>query len=750
MRRLLYAVLIAVLALAGESPAQIYSLQQTFLNPTLQDAGLFGISVALVGDKVLVGASDNDTGAPRSGAAYLFDGVTGNLLQTFEKPGVQSMDDRFGSWVAAAGNNVLIGAPGVNGGAGEAYLFDTDGNLLHTFANPNPVANFDQFGTTVAWVDGKAVIGAPSFNIGAAAEAGRVCVFDGAAGWSLLTIPNPTPASGDMFGFAIAGLGGNILVSATQDDNAKGSNAGAVHLIDSDTGALLNTILNPSAAGTAQDRFGWSIAANSNYILIGAPQRENGAISNAGAAFLFDATTLDWLYELPDPTPSFFESFGVAVALTDDHALVGAPFGNNGAGEVNIFDPVTGDHLPPTLSDPSPSSNEAFGWRLAAAGNRIVVGAFREGISDESLGYGAAYLFSSSSNAPPQANAGEDQTAECSSPAGTPVTLDGSGSSDPDGDELTYTWHENGNPEPIATGVSPVVTLALGSHTLILTVDDGNGGTDTDEVIVTVEDTTPPTITLQPAITLWPPNHKYASLSIAQMVASVSDACTGTLPLSGVRIAAVSSDEPEDAPDAVCTIDDPLHVCYNGDGSTTNDVVIASDCGSVQLRKERAASGNGRVYTINVEVSDEHGNVATAAFKAAVPHDQSGNPAVENTPCYTMASACSMPKLAGSQENVSDESLPAGFAIFQNYPNPFNPETEIRFQLPEASHVTVMILNTLGEAIRTLAEGEFAAGTHSVRWNAQNERGVTVPSGVYFYQVSTPRFNALRRMVLIK
>ncbi len=88
-------------------------------------------------------------------------------------------------------------------------------------------------------------------------------------------------------------------------------------------------------------------------------------------------------------------------------------------------------------------------------------------------------------NAAPDANAGLDQTVAQTASA-TQVTLNGAGSTDPDGDTLTYTWTGpfNGG---TATGATPVVTFATaGSHTVTLTVSDGNGGTDTDTVVITV------------------------------------------------------------------------------------------------------------------------------------------------------------------------------------------------------------------------------------------------------------------------
>jgi len=84
-------------------------------------------------------------------------------------------------------------------------------------------------------------------------------------------------------------------------------------------------------------------------------------------------------------------------------------------------------------------------------------------------------------NQRPTAVAGPDQT--INGPSGVDVTLHGSGSSDPDGDPLTYTWT---GAFGIADGVMPTVTLAAGVHVVTLTVDDGNGGTDSDTVEITV------------------------------------------------------------------------------------------------------------------------------------------------------------------------------------------------------------------------------------------------------------------------
>ena len=98
-------------------------------------------------------------------------------------------------------------------------------------------------------------------------------------------------------------------------------------------------------------------------------------------------------------------------------------------------------------------------------------------------------------NRDPIADSGPDLIVECTSFCCSEVTLDGSASSDPDGDDLSYTWSENGEvlagptTNPIST-----VDLAFGEHMIVLTIDDGKGGTDTDDLLVNIVDTTPPEI----------------------------------------------------------------------------------------------------------------------------------------------------------------------------------------------------------------------------------------------------------------
>jgi sugar lactone lactonase YvrE len=302
---------------------------------------------------------------------------------------------------------------------------------------------------------------------------------------------------------------------------------------------------------------------------------------------------------------------------------------------------------------------------------------------------------------PPTANAGPDQTVECAG-ATTSVTLNGSASAAGSGTINSYSWSEGAT--LLGTGSPLSVMLPAGSHTITLTVTDTGGGSDTDDVIVNIADTTAPvinvtapnpmtvechttftdpgatatdacagslpvtssgtvdentpgpytitytatdgthtatatrtvnvvdtsgpTITINPnqQMSLWPANHKYQTVTVTDFVLSASDACDSTVNRSKVYIVKITSDEIENG---------------NGDGNTSDDIVIAPGCKSAQLRAEREGGGDGRVYTITFKVVDAAGNFATATATVTVPKSQGGNGGAVNSGVhYTVNSSC--------------------------------------------------------------------------------------------------------------
>jgi hypothetical protein len=95
-------------------------------------------------------------------------------------------------------------------------------------------------------------------------------------------------------------------------------------------------------------------------------------------------------------------------------------------------------------------------------------------------------------------------------------------------------------------------------------------------------------------------------------------------------------------------------------------------------------------------------------------------------------------------------SIPASFELSQNYPNPFNPETRIAYSLAKATRVNLTIYNLLGQEVRTLVDGFREAKLHTVTWNAKDNKGLEVPSGLYFYRLQTEDYTKTVRMLLIR
>ncbi|MGB8274598.1 MAG: PEP-CTERM sorting domain-containing protein, partial [Alphaproteobacteria bacterium] len=292
---------------------------------------------SLSGNLALIGAQADDAGTTNSGAAYLFDALTGGLLRTFTNP-TPGVGDNFGHSVALSGTLALISATGdangspSRGGSGAAYLYDT---------------------TT---------------------------------GLRLQTFLNPTAASGDNFGFDVALFGNRALVSTINDDTAN-TNAGAAYLFDTDTGTLLHTFLNPTPETNNvfgnNDNFGFAIALSATMALIGAPNDGVNGFQN-GVAYLYDLTTYDLLHTLAIPTPftsDTAEFLGNDVALSGNCALAGAPFRNKGPatsqkdlGAAFFYDAKTGAFLQ-EVDDTTPNSNDRFGFAVALDGCNALIGA---------------------------------------------------------------------------------------------------------------------------------------------------------------------------------------------------------------------------------------------------------------------------------------------------------------------------------------------------------------------------------------
>ena len=91
-----------------------------------------------------------------------------------------------------------------------------------------------------------------------------------------------------------------------------------------------------------------------------------------------------------------------------------------------------------------------------------------------------------------------------------------------------------------------------------------------------------------------------------------------------------------------------------------------------------------------------------------------------------------------------------GVRLMQNYPNPFNATTVISYSLPAAGYVEISIYNLLGQNIRTLRPQYQSIGTHYVTWDARDDFGNNLASGVFFYRIKTNNFTHTRKLLLLR
>ncbi len=126
------------------------------------------------------------------------------------------------------------------------------------------------------------------------------------------------------------------------------------------------------------------------------------------------------------------------------------------------------------------------------------------------------------------------------------------------------------------------------------------------------------------------------------------------------------------------------------------------------------------------------------------------------SPCAPANNECN--ELIGALEvgctptDADDEitAVPLTFSLSQNYPNPFNAGTDIKYSIPNRSHVAIEIYNLLGQKIKTVVDEEKRAGHHTVTWDATDNRGNTVASGIYFYRIKASDHSDSKKMLLLK
>jgi hypothetical protein len=261
----------------------------------------FGSSVAISGDYAIVGAEGESSGR---GVAYIFNFTTGELLHTLFNPNSSgsSTSDYFGRNVAISGNYAIVGVNGVDTTAGSnsgaAYIYNViTGQKLYTLDNPNPFgpgplpAADDNFGSSVAITDTHAIVGSPGEGDAGGTESGKAYIYSTATGSLVYTLDNPnaySTSAGDRFGSSVDISDSYAIVGAYQEDGADGTGSGKAYIYSTSTGSLLYTLNNPNPFGTsANDRFAFAVSISESYAIVGAYQEDDAGGTSSGKAYIY-------------------------------------------------------------------------------------------------------------------------------------------------------------------------------------------------------------------------------------------------------------------------------------------------------------------------------------------------------------------------------------------------------------------------------------------------------------------------------
>jgi hypothetical protein len=582
---------------------------------------LFGTSVAISGNTLVVGARFDDVGANENqGSAYVFvkpaSGVWANATQTAQLTASDgSASDIFGNSLAIAGDTIVVGAPGDDTGAnssqGSAYVFAKPGSgWVSATETAKLTASDGAAGDRLGW---SAAISGDTVALGADGDdsnRGSAYVFvKPASGWvdgtQTAKLTASDRAAVDFFGMSSAISDDTVVIGAPADDVGPNGNQGSAYVFvkpPSGWGDATETKKLTSSDGALSDNFGWSVAIAGDDVLVGAPADDVGPNGNQGSAYVFVKPASGWgdatqTAKLTASDGAVNDMLGVSAAISGDTAVVG-PDGddvgsNTNQGSAYVFvRPSLGwaDNTETArLTASDGTAFDVFGRSVSTSGGTVAVGAFGDDVGP-TFDQGSAYIFVPS-NQPPSVGAGPD----VGGPEGSAIALDGT-VSDPDGDPVTTTWTvSDGAPCSFGDATAVDTTIVCtddGSFTATLTGSDGVNPPVSDTAQVTVSNAPPTAIITAPA-----PDSPFSLGTAVPMSASFSDAGT-----SDTHECAIDWDDGS-SPDATGTVTET-----DGSGTCTGSHTYA-------------APG---LYTVSVTITDDDGGSDIELVEDVVVYDPNG------------------------------------------------------------------------------------------------------------------------------
>jgi hypothetical protein len=356
---------------------------------------LFGSSVSISGDYLIVGAPNHDEGGiSNNGCAYIFErsNNTWNEVAKLLAPDI-SVNDTFGASVSISGDYAIVGSPfDTHTGSyyGSAYIFhreETSPGIFSWEYQDKLVAGdggaSDYFGTSVSINGDYAIVGAP-FDDDKGSNSGSAYIFQrSGSDWSQIAkLTADDGSAGDYFGYSVSISDDDAIVGAPRYDSDIATDVGAMYAFkrSGDIWSTIGPLSIPS--GADGDEFGWSVAVDGHFTIGGVHSYDGGeGLTNCGAARLFEeladtgiwgTITGNWLASDMEAS----DQFGESVSISGDYAVIGSLKYFNNAGTAYVF--YAEDHDDWLEFDKlvaSDGSRWGFGSAVAISGQYVVIGA---------------------------------------------------------------------------------------------------------------------------------------------------------------------------------------------------------------------------------------------------------------------------------------------------------------------------------------------------------------------------------------
>ncbi len=383
--------LLTTLITTTSSHAQVLNEDFKAFTQTMTPGSTFGRAIAIKGDITIVGAPQDDELGDNTGTAYVLMTSTGEQIAQLT-PSIISEYDRFGVEIVIGDNIIAISSlktQATDGNSGMVFLFDALTFEEIATIQPTDGSSFGHFGYAMA-IDGN-LLAIGSIGNDFATDPNAVYLYDIDAGTLIHRLTPADPGSTQLFAHAVAMENGILAVGAFGDDNAHGSNAGAVYLFDTITGSQLMKIVPTDLQ--SRDQFGRAVGIHNGILAVGAPGYDAENIQ-LGAVYLFDVSTGERLNKLfPTIVTTSQQAFGEVIAMDGDTILVGSEFDQpNGyrSGSAYLYSLSTGLPLAKILAS-DVERYDSFGFALDINNETIVVGSPFD--DDAGSASGSAYFF---------------------------------------------------------------------------------------------------------------------------------------------------------------------------------------------------------------------------------------------------------------------------------------------------------------------------------------------------------------------